>query len=87
MIMKQDNPQTLLPEAWRSRFHRFLVEKRLVSDEKAKYFVGWVERFLETANGEAARFPPEPVSAFLDELSRQDEPANVGQAAEAIRRR
>jgi hypothetical protein len=44
-----------------------------------------VEPFLETANVEAARLAPERVSAFLDELSRQEEPWKVRQAREAIR--
>ena len=36
-------------------------------------------------NVEAARLSPERVSAFLDQLSRQEEPWKVGQAREALR--
>jgi len=86
MIMgKRDNRRTPLSGGWPSQFHSFLVEKRLVPEEKARYFAGWVERFFETANVDAARVPAERVSAFLDELSRQEEPWKVQQAREAIR--
>jgi len=33
--------------------HGSLVEKRLVPEDKAEHFGGWVERFLQTAKAEA----------------------------------
>ena len=44
--------------AWQGRLHSSLVEKRLVPEDKAKYFVGWVERFLQTAKAEAGAEVP-----------------------------
>jgi len=40
MIMpKRDNRRTPLYDGWRSRFHGFLVEERLVPEDEAEYFV------------------------------------------------
>jgi len=42
IMSKRDNDEGPLSGAWQSRFHSFLVRKRLVPGGKAKYFVGWV---------------------------------------------
>ena len=48
-MTKRDKHGRALTKPWQGQFHRFLVEKRLVSEDKAKYFAGWVERFIQTA--------------------------------------
>ncbi len=79
-MRKRDNNETPLSGPWQTRFHAFLRENDLAPDAKAKYFVGWVGRLLQTANGDAAELSPEAVSAFLDELGRREEPWKVQQA-------
>lgn len=50
--------------------------KALVPEEKAKCFVRWGERFLQTATVAAPALAPEAISAFLADLSRQEEPGS-----------
>ena len=67
----------------RQHIPHLLVPKRLAAQDKAKYFAGWVERFLQTADAEAAGLALEAVSAFLDQLSRQGELWKLQQTREA----
>lgn len=85
IVPKRDNHGRPFSGCSRSRCESFLVEQGLVSEQTARYFVRWVEQFLETAKVEAARLPLQRVSAFLDQLGRQGEPWKVGEAGEAIR--
>ena len=50
---KRDYSARTLSKAWQDQFHSFLVGKRLAAEEKAKYLVRWVERFLQTADADA----------------------------------
>ena len=54
--------------------------------DRVKYLIGWVERFLQSPKGGPLPGASDAASAFLHELSRQEEPWKVRQAREAIRR-
>ncbi len=82
---QRDNTARPLATPRGSEFQRFLVEKKLVSAEKARHYLGWVELVLRTVNVDASRPAPEAAVAFLDELSRHQEPWKVQQAREAVR--
>ncbi len=64
MVMpKRDINARALAKDWQGRFHNFLVHNRLAPEGKAKYLIGWVERFFQTADEPGAyaliRFYPQ----------------------------
>jgi hypothetical protein len=62
MIMpNRDNSAKPLSGPWEGGFHRIVVEKGLVPEGEAKYFVDWVSRFLQTTNAHAAQLAPDAV--------------------------
>ncbi len=66
---KEQNSEPVLPE-----FQQYLIDKKLVPENKVSYFAYWVSRYLRYAQKHAidpTEFNEQPLMAFIDEL-RQD---------------
>ena len=76
----------MLSAAVQQAFGLFLITRKIVADDKVKFYIHWVERFLAW-RGPVSNLADDPaaLSRFLDELSREKGPWQVNQARDAVR--
>jgi len=65
----------MLSAAVQLAFGSFLITRKMVTDDKVKFYIHWVDRFLAW-HGPVSSLADDPaaLSRFLDELSREKEP-------------
>jgi hypothetical protein len=69
-----------------SDFETFLSKLGTIPDDKTKFYIHWVRRFLRSCNYQLDNINTERVSQYLDSLDADEKAANwqVKQAADAV---
>lgn len=69
-----------------SDFEAFLIKSGSVTEEKIKFYIHWVRRFLKFSNYELEKINTERISQYLDSLEADEKIADwqVKQAADAV---
>jgi hypothetical protein len=67
------------------RFGEFLLKSRIVPEKYARYYVGWISKFLSQVPDRAGLTRDDRVSLFIESLRPNVEDWQVDQAEKAIR--